>query len=385
MRKVVVLGSTGSIGRNALDIIGRHPDKLKIIGLAAGGNYEELSRQAARYCPTHIALAEKEALGSLQAGWSHAKITILEDTGFSNAIETISSLPEADIILNAIVGFAGLRATAAALNAGKVVALANKESMVAAGPLLNKIAEVKGGKIIPIDSEHSAIFQCLRAGSQSEISRLILTASGGPFLRRDSLEGVTIDEALQHPIWQMGRKITIDSATMMNKGLEVIEASHLFGIEPDKIEVVIHPQSIVHSMVEFCDGSVMAQLSRPDMRLPIQYALLNPERVELDLERIDFAAGIDLHFEPIDRGKFRGVDLAYRALREGGISPTVMNAANEKAVQSFLDGKIKYKQIYDLIEMTMDDIGTGDAPELDDIYRANMWASDLTEDLIFSL
>jgi len=385
VRHVVVLGSTGSIGRNALDVIGRHPDKLKIIGLAAGSNYAELSRQAARFSPAFVTLSDNVASSQLKIDWPHTEIAILEDAGFANALESISALPEADIILNAISGFAGLRATAAALDAGKTVALANKESIVAAGPLLNKIAAEKGGEIISVDSEHSAIFQCLKAGSRSEILRLILTGSGGPFLRRDNLGGVTIAEALQHPTWQMGRKITIDSATMMNKGLEIIEASYLFGVGPEKIEVVIHPQSVIHSLVEFCDGSIIAQLSNPDMRLPIQYALFYPERISLDLERIDFASGFDLHFEPVDRGKFRGLDLAYRALREGGISPTVLNAANELAVQSFLEGKIKFTQIYDLIEMTMDDIGTGDAPQLDDIYRANMWASDLAEDLLFSL
>ena len=385
MRNLIILGSTGSIGRNTLDIVDRNPDKLKVIGLAANHNHEELSRQIRKYNPLYAVINDKNSLTALKTSIAGSSTKILEDTGFTSAIADISSVPEADIILNAIVGVAGLKATAAALTAGKTVALANKESMVVAGPILRNIAKEFKGLIIPVDSEHSAILQCLQTSSHEEIARLILTGSGGPFLNRDNLENVTIEEALKHPNWNMGQKITIDSATMMNKGLEIIEAAYLFDLPPEKIEVVIHPQSIVHSMVEFIDGSVIAQMSKPDMRLPIQYALLYPERAPLDVCNLDFTKALSLGFQPPDTEKFKSLGLAYRALREGGISPAILNAANEVAVKAFLDGRIKLTQIYKIIEMTLNDVGVGDAPGLDDIVRANMWATDLAEDLIYSI
>ena len=384
MRNLVILGSTGSIGKNALDIVDRYPEKLKVIGLAAGSNHAELARQIEQYKPKYVTLNDKNSLAALKSSLPGLSVTVLEDTGFSNAIEEISALPEADIILNAIVGVAGLRSTAAALATGKTVALANKESMVAAGPILNQLIEEYKGKIIPVDSEHSAIFQCLQTGQHGEIKRLILTGSGGPFLNRDSLENVTVEEALKHPNWKMGPKITIDSATMMNKGLEIIEAAYLFNLPPEKINVVIHPQSIVHSMVEFVDGSIIAQISSPDMRLPIQYALLYPERMPLDVCNLDFTSALVLDFRPPDLNKFKSLKLAYRALSEGGISPTVLNAANEVAVKAFLAGRIKFIQICEIIERTMDDVETGDIPDLNNVYRANMWASDVAEDFVYS-
>ncbi len=385
MRNIVILGSTGSIGRNALDIVDRNQDKLNVVGLAANRNHEELARQIKKYSPLYATLSDKTSLAKLRSSVEGSATNVLEDTGFASGLETLSSLAEADVILNAIVGIAGLKPTAAALKAGKIVALANKESMVAAGPILNRIAGEHNGRIIPVDSEHSAIFQCLKAGKHDEVARLYLTASGGPFLERNDLDNVTVEEALKHPNWKMGPKITIDSATLMNKGLEIIEAAYLFNIPPEKIKVLIHPQSIVHSMVEFCDGSIMAQLSKPDMRLPIQYALLYPDRADLDAGNLDLTEILALDFRPPDNEKFKSLRLAYQAVKEGGISPAVLNAANETAVAAFLDGKIGFTQIYDVISMTMNDVGTGDAPELSDIFRANMWASDVAEDLAYSI
>ena len=383
MRNVVILGSTGSIGRNALDIVDRNSEKLKVVGLAAHSNHEELARQIDRFQPTHIALADKQSLAKFKNNPIASKVTILEDTGFSNALEVISALDTADVVLNAIVGIAGLRATAAALVSGKVVALANKESMVAAGPILNRLAVEHKGAIIPVDSEHSALYQCLLSGKLTEVKRLILTGSGGPFLKRANLDDVTVEEALRHPNWKMGPKITIDSATMMNKALEIIEAAYLFDLPPEKIQVVIHPQSIVHSMVEFQDGSVIAQMSNPDMRLPIQYALLYPDRAPLDVCNLDLTRALSLDFQPPDMNKFRGLKLAYQALQEGGIAPAVLNAANEVAVKAFLDGKIKFTRIYDIIERTLEDIEIGDIPDLNTVYRANMWAADVAEDFVY--
>ena len=383
MRNIVILGSTGSIGQNALDVVDKNQGKLKVVGLAANKNIELLARQIVKYKPTHVTLTDKKALDRLKSRLAGSTVNIVEDTAFSNALEELSSLDNADIILNAIVGVAGLRATAAALLSGKVVALANKESMVAAGPLLNKFAEEHKGGIIPIDSEHSAIYQALLTGKHEQVRRLVLTSSGGPFLDRDNLDDVTVEEALRHPNWNMGPKITIDSATMMNKALEIIEASYLFGIPGDKITVVIHPQSIVHSLVEFIDGSVIAQLSRPDMRLPIQYALLCPDRAPLDVCNIDWSQAMTLNFRAPNMEKFRSLKLGYRALNNGGIMPAVMNAANEVAVRSFLDGKIKFSRIFDIIERTMDEVEGGEAPDLQSIYRANMWAADLAEDFVY--
>ena len=382
MRKIVVLGSTGSIGCNALDVVDKNPDKLQVVGLAAHKNYEQLFQQIRKYKPAYVTLTDNNALQSLKSAINESSITIVEDTVFANAIEQLSSLDSIDIVLNAIVGVAGLKATAAALRSGKVVALANKESMVAAGPILNKMAREHHGSIIPVDSEHSAIFQCFAAGKFEQVKQLILTSSGGPFLKRESLDDVTVEEALKHPNWVMGSKITIDSATMMNKALEIIEASYLFNIPGDRIKVVVHPQSIVHSLVEFIDGSVIAQLSRPDMRLPIQYALLYPDRAPLEVTNIDWAKALTLEFQPPDMNKFRSLKLGYRALAEGGIMPAVMNAANEIAVKAFLEHKIKFTQIYDIVERTMDRVADKEAVDLDSIYRANLRACELAEDLV---
>lgn len=385
MRNIVILGSTGSIGKNALDIVDRNAGKFKVIGLAANRNYKLLAEQIKRYNPPYATINDKAGLAFLRDTFADFSIEILDDSGHKSALEVLSSLPQADIILNAVVGAAGLKATATALRAGKKVALANKESMVASGPILRKLADEYNGQIIPIDSEHSAIFQCLQAGRKDEVASLILTGSGGPFLNCANLEDVTIEEALHHPNWKMGPKITIDSATMMNKGLEIIEAVYLFDMPPEKIKVVIHPQSIVHSMVEFIDGSIVAQMSLPDMRLPIQYALFYPKRVTLDVCQLDFSQNLSLDFQPPDTEKFKSLKLALKAVEEGGISPAVLNAANEIAVNAFLEGKIKFLQIYDVIEKTMACIGTAEAVNLEDILKADLRASEAARGLVDSI
>ncbi|NLI15350.1 MAG: 1-deoxy-D-xylulose-5-phosphate reductoisomerase [candidate division Zixibacteria bacterium] len=371
MKNLVILGSTGSIGRNALDIIDRNPGRFRIIGLTANRNAELLAAQARKYNPSYVALCDRTGLSILAESINPAKTKLID----AEDVSKLCSDSSVDIVLNAVVGFAGLKATAAALIAGKKVALANKESMVAAGPLLNRMAATHGGEIIPIDSEHSAIFQCLASGKRTEVARLILTSSGGPFFRRENFDGITPEEALKHPTWNMGPKITIDSATLMNKGLEIIEAAYLFDIPADRIEVVIHPQSVVHSMVEFIDGSTIAQLSKPDMRLPIQYALFYPERIKQDLVQFDFSKELRLDFYPPPKDKFRSLELAYRAVREAGISPAVFNAANEQAVKAFLDHKIQFKRIFDIVEETMNRCGLGDADTLEQIFTANSKAS----------
>lgn len=385
MRNIVILGSTGSIGKSALDIVDRNTDKLRVVGLAANCNYKLLTEQIKRYNPPYAAINDKAGLAVLRDAFADSPIKILDNSGIKSALEILSSLPEADVILNAVVGVAGLKAAVAALKAGKRVALANKESMVAAGPILRQLADEYHSQIIPVDSEHSAIFQCLQAGKKDEVASLILTGSGGPFLNRNSLENVTIEEALHHPTWNMGPKITVDSATMMNKGLEVIEAVYLFDLPPEKIKVVIHPQSIVHSMVEFIDGSIVAQMSLPDMRLPIQYALFYPDRVALDVCRIDFSRRMSLNFQPPDMQKFRSLKLAYRAVKEGGITPAVLNAANEVTVKAFLEKRIKFLQIYDVIEKTMDDVGTDRAVALEDVLEADLRSSEVAENLVYSM
>lgn len=378
MKNLVILGSTGSIGRNALDILDRNPGRFRVFGLSANRNTELLIEQVRKYNPPFVALCDRAGLSLLAKSVDSRKTRVIGVEG----IAEMCFNPEVDIVLNAVVGFAGLKATAAALQAGKKVALANKESMVAAGPLLRKIARETGAEIIPIDSEHSAIFQCLASGKRSEVARLILTSSGGPFFRRENLEGITPAEALKHPTWNMGSKITIDSATLMNKGLEIIEAAYLFEIPPDKIEVVIHPQSIIHSMVEFIDGSTIAQMSKPDMRLPIQYALFYPERLKLRLGQLDFSKESRLEFYPPPKDIFRSLNLAYRAAREGGISPAVFNAANEQAVAAFLNNRIHFSRIFDIVEETMNLSEPGDADTLENIFSGHEKACRIAVEII---
>jgi 1-deoxy-D-xylulose-5-phosphate reductoisomerase len=336
-RRIAVLGSTGSVGTQALDVVRTHRDDYEVIALAAGRNTELLAAQAAEFGVP----AERARSG-------------LDDVG---ALAELAALPDADVVLNAVVGFAGLPATIAALESGKRLALANKESLIAAAPVVQPLRDVPGAELIPVDSEHCAIHQCLRAGTghHGELSRLVLTASGGPFRGRTAtdLANVTIDDALAHPTWKMGPKITVDSSTLMNKGLEVIEAHELFGVPYDQIEVVVHPQSVIHSMVEFSDGATIAQLSMPDMRLPIGYALAYPDRIGTAFGRIDWSALRRLDFEAPDLGTFRCLGLAYEAGRVGGTAPAWLNAANEVAVAAFLAGQIGWSTIPDVLDAVL--------------------------------
>src|SRR5690242_11867606 len=321
-RGVVILGSTGSIGTQALDVISRHRDEYRVVALAAGSNTELLAAQAREF-----GVAPELARTC---------------AGDPDALAELAAHPDADVVLNGVVGFAGLPATLAALRAGKRLALANKESLIAAGPVVAKAKAAGGGEIVPVDSEHSAIYQCLRAGRTSEVARIVLTASGGPFRGRTraDLEHVTVTDALAHPTWNMGAKITIDSSTLMNKGLEVIEAHELFGTDFDHIDVVVHPQSIVHSMVEFVDGATIAQLSHPDMRLPIGLALAAPDRLPEAFGAIDWSTLRELTFEVPDLETFQCLALAYEAGRIGGTAPAVLSASNEVAVEAFLADRI---------------------------------------------
>jgi 1-deoxy-D-xylulose-5-phosphate reductoisomerase len=351
-RGVVVLGSTGSIGTQALDVISRHRDEYRVVALAAGNNVELLAEQAREFgVPADLArscLDTPETLAELAAH------------------------PDADVVLNAVVGFAGLPATLGALGAGKRLALANKESLIAAGPVVAKARAAGGGEIIPVDSEHSAVWQCLRAGRASEVRRIVLTASGGPFRGRTraELREVTIADALAHPTWSMGAKITVDSSTLMNKGLEVIEAHELFDVGFDHIDVVVHPQSVVHSMVEFCDGATIAQLSMPDMRLPIALALGAPNRLAPAYGAIDWSTLGSLDFEVPDLETFPCLALAYAAGRAGGTAPAILSGANEVAVEAFLAGRIAWTDIAAVVEEVLSE-GAGTADEIADVLEAD--------------
>ncbi|HTL86502.1 MAG TPA: 1-deoxy-D-xylulose-5-phosphate reductoisomerase [Acidimicrobiia bacterium] len=351
-RGVVILGSTGSIGTQALDVLSRHRDAYRVVALAAGRNTELLAQQAAQF--------------DVPAGLARS---CADDP---SALAELAAHPEADVVLNAVVGFAGLPATLAALSAGKRLALANKESLIAAGPVVAKARAAGGGEIVPVDSEHSAIYQCLRSGRASEVRRIILTASGGPFRGKTAaeLQHVTRADALAHPTWNMGAKITIDSSTLMNKGLEVIEARELFGVTFDQIDVVVHPQSIVHSMVEFTDGATIAQLSMPDMRLPIGLALGAPDRLPEAFGAIDWTEVRDLTFEVPDLETFRCLALAFEAGRTGGTAPAILSAANEVAVEAFLGERIAWAQIPVIVEEVLHR-GAGAADEVADVLEAD--------------
>jgi 1-deoxy-D-xylulose-5-phosphate reductoisomerase len=373
VKRLAILGSTGSIGRSALAVVDAHPTRLAVVGLAAGENADLLAEQAARYAPEAVALSTSEGVNRLRAASSTLPRTVA--CGAEGLI-AVATHPSVDIVICASSGTAGLEAVLAAIDAGKTIALANKEVLVMAGELVMEAARRRGVDVLPVDSEHNAIHQCLHGRSPGEVRRLILTASGGPFREwsTDALEQVTPAAALQHPTWRMGRKITIDSATLMNKGLEVIEARWLFGVGADQIDVVIHPQSIVHSMVELIDGSVIAQLGITDMRLPIQYACSYPERWDAALPRLDIARAGRLDFAPPPLDRFPCLGLAFAALRAGGTVPVVLNAANEVAVDLFLDGKLGFTSIPRVIEKTM----AGHAPErastLAVVRRADAWA-----------
>ena len=352
MTKIAVLGSTGSIGTQTLDIVSKNED-LQVAGLAAGKNIELLEQQIRTFKPRLAAVGDPALAKELAV---QVKDTDCRVVGGMEGLIELAVMEETDILVTAIVGMIGIRPTIEAICARKDIALANKETLVTAGHIIMPLAEKKGVKIYPVDSEHSAIYQCLHGEKSESIQKLLITASGGPFRgkKQDELENVRVEDALKHPNWAMGHKITIDSATLVNKGLEVMEAKWLFGVDLDQIQVVVQPQSVIHSMVEFTDGSVMAQLGTPDMRLPIQYALYRGERRFLDDERLDFTKLGSITFEAPDTETFKGLPLAIKASREGGSMPTVFNAANEKAVALFLERKIAFLDIYRIIEEAME-------------------------------
>ena len=370
---VVVLGSTGSIGRSGLSVIANSQGRLKAVGLSAHSSLDLLARQAQEFQPHWIVATDPEAADGRD--WSDLPERCARTVG-PDAMAELVSRPEVDVVLAAIVGSAGLSSTWAAIAAGKRVALANKETLVMAGPLVMELARSSGATIIPVDSEHSAVFQALQAGRRDQVRRIVLTASGGPLRHRplNQLGDVTIDEALAHPNWSMGRKITIDSATMMNKALEIIEARWLFDLQPEQIAVVIHPQSIVHSMVEFVDGSVVAQLSPPDMKLPIQLALEWPERHAGGARRMDFGEPQTLEFEPPDMQRFDALQLGMEAARAGGTAGAVLNAANEGAVAGFLGGRIGFDEIVPACRAVVEHHQYSPRPTLDELIALDRWA-----------
>lgn len=377
MRGISVLGSTGSIGTQTLDVIRRNKD-IKVVALAAGTRVKELAEQVREFRPSLVCIGTEKLAGELKLLLSDIDVKIVY--GDEGLIEAATH-KEADIVLTAVVGMMGIVPTIKAIEAHKDIALANKETLVTAGHIIMKLAKDNNVNIYPVDSEHSAIFQSLNGEYPKEVERILLTASGGPFRgkKRADLENVQLEDALKHPNWAMGRKITIDSSTMVNKGLEVMEAQWLFGVPAEKVQVIVQPQSIIHSMVEFKDGAVMAQLGSPDMRLPIQYALYYPERRELNTERLDFYELANITFEKPDMETFKGLKLAYEAAARGGNIPTALNAANEVAVARFLDRKIKYLDIPDIIEYAMNEVDYINNPTVEQILSTQKIVTDMIE------
>jgi 1-deoxy-D-xylulose-5-phosphate reductoisomerase len=373
VKRLAILGSTGSIGRSALAVVDAHPSRLQVAALAAGDNASALAEQIARYRPSVAAIATVTGADRLRAALGSLPTQVVSGP---EGLVAVATRPDVDIVICASAGTAGLEAVLAAIEAGKTIALANKEVLVMAGELVTEAARRRGVSILPVDSEHNAIHQCLHGRHPGEVRRLILTASGGPFreLTPGDLERVGPEAALRHPTWQMGRKITIDSATLMNKGLEVIEAHWLFGVGPDRIDVVIHPQSIVHSLVELTDGSMIAQLGVTDMRLPIQYACSYPDRWETTLPTLDLTRTGKLEFHEPAHDRFPCLALAYRALRTGGSLPVVLNAANEVAVEAFLEAKLGFTAIPRVIEKTMNAHTVERVSTLDTVRRVDRWA-----------
>jgi len=374
MKRVVILGSTGSIGTQTLDVIRSLPGEFKVVGLGAGNNCRLLAEQIKEFQPCAAALANPESLSRLKKQLPPQ--VKLELAWGIEGMKNLAAMPEADLVVIAVTGTGGITPTFAALNAGKDVALANKETLVTAGQLVMDLAARKNKSILPIDSEHSAIWQCLNGRPLLELDKIIITASGGPFRHISSveLEKVTVEMALNHPNWSMGSKITIDSATLMNKGLEVIEAKWLFGVSYNQIEVVVHPQSIIHSAVEFKDGSVIAQLGLPNMRLPIQYALTYPRRIPGPVPRLNLTKLQELTFEAPDTVKFPSLRLAYEAGKTGGTMPAVLNAANETAVYAFLQGRLSFCAIATIVEKVMEKHSSINSPDLGQIMEADSWA-----------
>ncbi|MEW6457907.1 MAG: 1-deoxy-D-xylulose-5-phosphate reductoisomerase [Bacillota bacterium] len=370
-KRIAVLGSTGSIGRQALDVVRSHPEKFKVVGLAAGRNWELLAEQAAEFAPGVVSVWSGDDAERVRVRLGGGVEVHAGEPGLS----AVATWPAADILLVAVTGTTGLVPTVEAIQLGKDVALANKETLVVAGELVTELALGMGVQILPVDSEHSAVWQCI-AHRRTEVTGVVLTASGGPFRRfsREELERVRPEDALRHPTWRMGPKITVDSATLMNKGLEVIEARWLFDVDYDRIEVVVHPESIIHGMARLRDGTVLACMSPTDMRLPIQYALSYPQRWETALPVLDFAALGELTFETPRRDLFSALDLAYQAGREGGTMPCVLNAANEVAVSAFLDGRLAFTDIPRVVAATMEQHESKRRPGLGDILTADRWA-----------
>lgn len=380
MKKIAILGSTGSIGTNSLEVISQHPGLFSVTYLTANKNIDLLRQQIDRFHPKGVVILG-DCSASILRKLTNGTTEVLSG---EEGLQEIVRRDDVDLVVSSLVGFAGLKPTIEAIKNGKTIALANKETLVVAGALINRLLKKHGVRLIPIDSEHSAVLQCLAGEDIANVSRLILTASGGPFLNTPvaELEHVTVEEALKHPNWKMGNKITIDSATLMNKGLEVIEAHWLFDLPPEKIDVVIHPQSIIHSMVEFADGSVKAQLGVPDMKIPIQYALTYPERRPSTYDRLDFSQLREMTFLKPDRNKFQCLDLAYRSLEMGGTAPAVLNAANEVAVESFLNRKIRFVDIPRVIARALDEHRSILDPDLEEVIEADRWTRELVRSAI---
>lgn len=371
MKNIAILGSTGSIGRNGLEVI-QQVSGLKLFGISGHRRLDLLESQVQKYAPAMVVASDQE----LASSYNFPRSEVIRYTEGKSGLKELASHPEVDTVLAAIVGRAGLESTWSAIEAGKTVALANKETLVLAGAQVMKMAQESNATILPVDSEHSAVFQAMQAGQPKEINRIILTASGGPFrnLNSEQLKSVTVEQALSHPNWDMGQKITIDSATMMNKALEIIEARWLFGLEPDQIDVMIHPQSIIHSMVEFHDSSVVAQLSPPDMKLPIQYALTYPDRILGPAPRLDFSQAISLELEPPDLDRFPALELGFEVARQGGTTGAVLNAANEMAVSAFLQQKISFNDIVTACREILNQHEFETNPSLEQLISIDLWA-----------
>lgn len=381
MNKIVLLGSTGSIGTQTLDIVRNYNKDLQVLALAAGSNVDLMEKQIREFLPKKAVMWSEDAAKDLKMRVADLEVKIL--SGMEGLLDIVT-MEEANTVVTAIVGMIGIRPTIAAIESGKTIALANKETLVTAGHIIMPLAKKMGVKILPVDSEHSAIFQSMNGEKRDQVDKILLTASGGPFRqkKREDLLNIQVEDALKHPNWSMGRKITIDSATLVNKGLEVIEAKWLFDVDLDRIQVVVHPQSIIHSMVQYKDGGIIAQLGTPDMKLPIQYALFYPDRRELPGKKLDFYELSQMTFEKPDMETFYGLRLAFEASKQGGSMPTVYNAANEKAVSLFLDRKIKFLQIPELIEKAMNNHKIIANPNVDEILSAEKEAYDYISTLL---
>lgn len=380
-RQIAILGSTGSIGTQALDVIREHPDRFDVYALTANNQVDLLIRQAREFMPEMVVIANEQKYEYLKESLSDLPIKVWAGV---NAITQIVQAEPINIVLTAMVGYSGLKPTIEAIKAGKMIALANKETLVVAGALITQLALEYKTPVLPVDSEHSAIFQCLVGEGDNPVEKIILTASGGPFRKYSlkELESATKEQALKHPNWNMGAKVTIDSASLMNKGFEMIEAKWLFNVAPEQIQVLVHPQSIIHSMVQFSDSSIKAQLGMPDMHLPIQYALAYPDRLNASFERIDFTKYTSLTFEEPDRSRFRNLGFAFEAIRRGGNMPCILNAANEIVVAAFLQDKIGFLQMSDVIEQTMAKVSFVASPEYEDYVQTDAEARAITSSIL---